>query len=91
MDDAPKGIIRYLLPGAAILSAFLFPWPFVLLLAVAAAIYVPPIALFIGILYDVLYYGTPYSFPVASVLGLVVSILAFFARRFIRARVTDFS
>ena len=80
--------MRYVLALAAFASLFFFPYPATVILALLASLYFPPIALFVGIFTDLLYY-TPgaSSWPIASLIGLLSSVIAFFVRRFMKARI----
>ena len=73
---------------AALLSPFLFPFAVTLVLVAAASIVFPPIALISGIVTDLAYYTPGASFlPVASISGLLISVVALFVRRFLKARI----
>lgn len=80
--------MRYIVFAFAVLSVFFFPFPLTVLLSFVASLYVPVAGLFIGAFADLLYY-TPHAsaYPIALVLGAVVSLVAFIVRRFVRARV----
>lgn len=75
----------------AFLGLFAFPWPYAAFLAFLFALYVPPAALAFGLLSDALYYAHGTGLPTATLYGVVGSIIAFLAHRFIRSRVSDFS
>lgn len=72
---------------AALVSPFWFPYPFTLVLSFAAGVVFPPLALFVGLLVDLVYFSTPSPFPWGLILGGVVTLVAFFVRRFIKARI----
>lgn len=81
-------MMRIVLAAAAFLSPFFFPFPATLVLAALASLYLPPIALLVGILTDLLYY-TPgaATWPIATILGLFISLAALLVRRFLKARI----
>jgi Na+/H+ antiporter NhaA len=75
------------------ISLFVFPYPLTLLLSFVASLCVPWIALLLGLLADALYY-TPLpagesglSFPYATLIGMCLTLLALFVRRFVRERI----
>lgn len=72
----------------AVLSLVWFPYPYTVLLSIAASIYVPWFALGMGILADLLYLPAG-MVPWASIGGLVLSALALFVHRFIKTRMID--
>ena len=81
-------MIKAALSVAAFLSPLLFPPFAVVLIALCAAFYVPPVALATGLVVDALYYVPGASaFPIATFFGFFGMIGAIFARRFIAARV----
>lgn len=85
---SPSSSIRVLLAALAALSPFFFPYPATVLLSFAASLFFPYLALGIGILTDALYLAPNAAFfPVATGIGAVTSLLAFFVRRFIKARI----
>lgn len=70
---------------AALASAFLFPWPFTALIALAAAFWEPLVPLAAGILLDALYW-TPavHAWPYGTLAGAIASLGAFFLRSRLR-------
>lgn len=76
---------RTLLCLVAIISPILFPWLLATFIGIIAALFVPPIAIMLGIMFDLLYYtgGVPYF----SIAGLVVAGIAFVVHRFIKTRI----
>lgn len=80
-----RGILRWMVILAAFVAPFFFPFPFTLLLAFLASLFVPPVALGVGVLVDLLYYSS--GLPTGTVWGLGLFILGFFVRRFIKARI----
>lgn len=83
-------MIRAVLALGAFLSVFLFPYPLTALLSFVASLYLPGVALLVGILVDLLYYvpeAAPYGLPAASLFGLFLSLVALVVRRFVRARI----
>lgn len=80
--------MKYSVALAAFFSPFVFPFPATILLSLAASIFFPPVALLAGLLTDFLYYTPGASaWPVASTLGLFLSVLGLFVRRFLKARI----
>jgi len=69
----------------AILAPFLMPWPYAVALAVAAASFMPPVALIVGILFEVLY-GTG-AVPYAFIIGIAATALMYGVRSFVKARI----
>lgn len=81
-------MIRYALTILALLSPFFFPFSATLVLAFAASVFIPPVALVVGLLSDFLYYTPGASFwPMASMWGLLLSICGLLVRRFLKARI----
>jgi hypothetical protein len=81
-------MIRGVFITAAVLSPFFFPFPATLVLAACASVFFPPIALAVGLLTDLLYYTPTASMvPVATLAGLLISIMVVFVRRFLKARI----
>lgn len=70
----------------AFLSPLLFPFPLTVLLALVASLFFPPAGLLIGALVDALYY-VPGSLPLGLIWGAVLTFVAFFVRRFMKARI----
>lgn len=81
-------MIRIVLVVLSLFSPFFFPWPLTLLITLAAAFFVPCIALVVGVLIDVLYFvpGSALA-PVASLLGLLGFVFMFFVHRFWKTRI----
>jgi uncharacterized membrane protein YeaQ/YmgE (transglycosylase-associated protein family) len=75
----------------AFAGLFAFPWPYAAGIAFLLALYVPPAGLAFGLLSDALYYSHGVGFPMATFYGVVGSLIAFFANRFIRTHISDFS
>ena len=81
-------ILRGVIILSAFLSAFLFPYPFTVLLSFGAALIFPPLGVVIGVLVDVLYFAPGVSaWPHAVLIGLLVSLIALVVRRFVRTRI----
>lgn len=78
--------MRIVFVVAAVLSIFMFPWPFALVLGLVAAVLLPVAGVALGILYDILYHPGEY-WPVASILGLVVTGMALLVRHFVKTRI----
>jgi hypothetical protein len=81
-------LFRFVLIGAALMSTFLFPYPFTLVLSFLASIFVPWLALMIGFMNDVLFMvPADDRIPTATILGALASLVALLVRRFIKARI----
>jgi hypothetical protein len=78
-------MIRAVLIAFAFLSVLWFPYPLTLALSFLAACFFPPTALLVGILADLLYWTG--GLPTATLAGLLLSGIAFFVQRFIKARI----
>lgn len=86
-------MMRATLITAAALSLFLFPYPFTLALSFAASLAFPPVAFLIGIAADILYFvpGEGWqALPAASLAGAGLSLAAFAARHFLKARILEY-
>ncbi|MDB5237682.1 MAG: hypothetical protein JWL88_784 [Parcubacteria group bacterium] len=67
-------------------SPFLFPAIITAILAFAAALVFPPLAILLGMLMDLLYEPSNY-WPVASIAGLLLCLIALVVRSFVKARI----
>ena len=78
--------LKVLVSLVSVVSLFVFPWQVTLLSTIVASVFVPPIAVCVGILADVLYGNniTPYF---GTLLGLVLSCLGFFVHQFLKTRI----
>lgn len=73
---------------AAFFSVILFPWPLTAGLALLLAPFEPLVPLAIGIFADTLYYSHQGSLlPMATLSGAVVTVVAFFVRSRLKARI----
>lgn len=79
-------MIRAAVLIAAFAAPFFFPVLLGIVLAAIAALILPPAGLIIGVLYDALYYVPERGLPLASILGLAATIVAYAVRRFIATR-----
>lgn len=79
-------MIRILLFSLSVLSLFWFPYPYTLVLSFVASLYFPPAAFLIGIGADLLYLPSG-TFPLASAVGLGLSLFSVFVHRFTKARI----
>lgn len=70
----------------AAVSPFFFPYPLTILLALAAAFVFPPSVIALGILIDLLYHPVGY-WPIASMIGVALCLLAFGVRYFVKTRI----
>lgn len=85
-------MMRIAVIALAFAAVIAFPWPYALFLAAAASLYVPAAGLALGMLSDALYYShTASLLPWGTLAGAALSALAFLARRFMKARVSDFA
>ena len=68
------------------ISVILFPWPLTILLALATSFFEPMVPLAVGVFADTLYYASGTGgWPVYTLYGLAVSIIAAFVRSQLRA------
>ncbi len=70
----------------ACISPFIFPSIITTLLAFGAALVFPPLAILLGILMDLLYEPSNY-WPVASIVGVILCVLALLVRSFVKTRI----
>lgn len=81
-------MIRVIIVVAALLSPFLFPFPATLALMFAAATFMPPVALVVGVLTDALYLAPGASWlPVGTLWGIGLTLLGLLVRNFVKARI----
>lgn len=72
----------------AFVSALIFPWPFTVLLSIAAAFLEPLVPLAVGIFADAIYLAPHLGgFPLYTLWGAGVSLAAFFVRRRLSASI----
>ncbi|OGG76252.1 hypothetical protein A2950_02260 [Candidatus Kaiserbacteria bacterium RIFCSPLOWO2_01_FULL_55_19] len=77
--------MRGLITLLAFISALFFPWPLTALLAIIAAMREPLVPLALGIFVDTLYYvPSALSLPLSTLLGALVTVLAFFVHSRLR-------
>lgn len=79
-------VLRVVLAVAAVLSVFLFPWPLTILLTLIAGFFWPPIALAVGILYE-LFYAPGTTLPWALIIGVIGTIILLFVQEFVKTRI----
>ena len=80
-------MMRGLITLFTFVSALFFPWPLTALLAVIATATEPLVPLALGIFVDTLYYVPSASFlPLSTLLGALVTALAFFVHSRLRTR-----
>ena len=83
-----RTIIRF---GAALLalaSPLLFPLGITIILAGVGAIVTPLLPLAVGLIFDALYWhGSASWLPWASLVGALLSIVAFFVHRYVRTSI----
>ena len=70
----------------ACIAPFIFPSIITALLAFAAALIFPPLAIALGILTDLLYQPANY-WPMASTIGIFFCVLAVLVRSFVKTRI----
>ncbi|HFC10768.1 MAG TPA: hypothetical protein ENJ75_01015 [Candidatus Kaiserbacteria bacterium] len=69
----------------ALIAPFFFPWKYVVLFAVVASVWNPPVALAVGLLFDAIYFVHGASIiPVESVWGFVIMLISLLMRRLAR-------
>lgn len=73
-----------------LISAFIFPWIYTAGIAFVTALWIPLLPLAAGILLDILYYA-PHAhwFPLGTVLGALVTLVAHFVRTRLKAGIID--
>lgn len=67
-------------------APFIFPSFIAAILAFAAALIFPPLAILLGMLMDLLYEPAGY-WPIASIIGVLFCIAGFLVRSFVKARI----
>lgn len=67
-------------------SLFFFPWTLTLITAFAAGLVFPPLAAIVGVLIDVLYHPGS-GWPLGTLSGIALALLAYGVRHFVRTRV----
>ncbi len=81
-------MMRWTLIGLALVSPFVFPWPLVALLALAAAFVSPLMPLAVGTLTDALYYShTSAAVPWGIILGAIAVLITLGVRRFLETSI----
>lgn len=79
---------KWLLSFVALLAPFLFPMSFTFGLALLGSIWTPWIPLAVGLVADALYFSPDaFSFPLYSLLGAGVTVIAFGVHRFIETSI----
>lgn len=78
-------MIRGVLTIGTFISVIFFPWSFTVLLAIVASFLEPLIPLAVGLFADTLYYSPHVNLvPLFTLLGTLVTSIAFFVRSRIR-------
>lgn len=80
-------MIRYGILILALLAPFWFPFPLAILLLVVSSFLFPLSGVVIGVLTDALFYTT--GVPIATCIGIVASLVGFFAHRFLKAHIVS--
>ncbi|HEV7121436.1 MAG TPA: hypothetical protein VGN56_01260 [Candidatus Paceibacterota bacterium] len=70
----------------ACIAPFVFPSAVTAVLAFAAALIFPPLAILLGMLTDLLYEPSGY-WPLASMIGVLLCVAALLVRSFVKARI----
>ena len=80
-------MLHVLLVLLALLAPFFVPWPFALVLGLIASYFVPPLAVVLGVLFEVLYGvgGVPY----AALIGAISCGLLYGVRHIVKTRIMD--
>jgi hypothetical protein len=85
-------MIQYIVIIVALIGIFIFPYPLTAVLTVAAAIASPLAGLALGIITDSVYFtSTNALLPLASIVGLLATLAAFFGKRFVRTHLMQVS
>ncbi|MEK7511201.1 MAG: hypothetical protein AAB582_03120 [Patescibacteria group bacterium] len=72
----------------ALVGVVAFPWPLTVVFVFIAALFLPPLALLCGVLYDILYFVPgAYPFPLATLLGLAGFLVAEVVHGFVKTRI----
>lgn len=72
----------------SVLAPFWFPWPIAIaLILITAFLHEPFLALFMGILIDLVYFMPDLGIPYASILGVVGFGVALVVHRFMKTRI----
>jgi hypothetical protein len=79
-------VLRVALCILAIASPFFFPWPYTMVLGLAAALFFPPIALIVGVLVDTLYFNGS-GLPLFTLYGIVGAGGAYVVQQFVKNRI----
>ncbi len=75
---------------ASFISAVFFPWPYTVVIAVAAAVFEPLVPLAVGLFVDTLYYSPATSMlPLFTLGGAVASLVAYIVRARLRTSRMD--
>ena len=81
-------IVRILTILLAFLSILWFPYSYTLALSFLASLFFAPVGVVVGIVTDLLYAPVLVgSLPVATLHGVVISLVAYVVGRFIRSRI----
>lgn len=80
-------MLRVLLVLLSLLAPFFVPWPFALLLGLIASYFVPPLAVVLGVLFEVLYGAG--GIPYAALIGAVSCAILYGVRHIVKARIMD--
>lgn len=85
-------MIRFVILALALIGIVALPYPLSALLTFLAAVVSPLAGVSLGIMTDALYFtsGTN-TLPLASILGLVATVGAFFGQRFVRTHLIQVS
>lgn len=79
-------MMRGILTVASFVSILYFPWPMTVLLALVSTAVEPLLPLVIGLFADTLYYvPSAHTAPFATLVGAIVTAVAFFVRSRLRA------
>jgi len=80
-------LLRTVLVLLSLLAPFFVPWPFAVVLGLIASYFVPPVAVVLGVMFEVLYGvgGVPY----AALAGAIACALLYGVRRFVKARIME--
>lgn len=80
-------MIRAVVIGSAVIAPFLFPVFLTTALAFIAGLFVPLVPLLVGVLVDFLYSVPGGGLPLGTIGGLLLFLLSFFVRGFLKTRI----
>jgi hypothetical protein len=71
----------------SLLSPLLLPAPLALIAVFGAAVILPPVGILAGVFADALYKTPATPFPLATILGALVTLAGYIVHRFVKTRI----